>query len=150
MYITKKHSKKTLRNTRKIGGQIRLNVSYGRNYIKGKQVNKNKTEIRPRVVFPKTDGYYTLIMWDPDTLNPSYLHWLAYNLQTSSDIEQNTLISYTPPTPPSGVHRYFFGLFKQQARLLPQYPKQDGFNIDKFIEYNHLSQVAIQMMTVSS
>jgi phosphatidylethanolamine-binding protein (PEBP) family uncharacterized protein len=59
--------------------------------------------------------YYTLIMYDPDAVGGTYIHWLKVNI-TNNDINTgNIIISYKGPSPPpkTGIHHYIFELYKQ-------------------------------------
>lgn len=79
---------------------------------------------------------FALIVDDPDAPNRTFVHWVLYDLplQTrnlpegvptepmleGSGIQgQNDadLFGYTPPCPPSGIHRYFFKLYALDAPL---------------------------------
>lgn len=76
------------------------------------------------------DGYYTLMMLDPDAPSralPSLrniLHWLVVNIPICDSRKLairsgNTLAVYVPPNPPAGAgyHRYVFVLYWQRERL---------------------------------
>ena len=59
--------------------------------------------------------YYTLILYDPDAVGGTYIHWLKVNI-TNNDINTgNIIISYKGPSPPpkTGIHHYIFELYKQ-------------------------------------
>jgi len=142
--------KRTIKNTRrKRGGQNELCVKYNSVCIQGQQMNKHITQRMPHIYFPETNEYYTLIMWDPDAPHPSYLHWLVCNIHNSSNILKNTIVSYLPPAPPSGTHRYFFGIFKHTQKIAPN-PERSGFDINQFITTYNLTKISEKMMTVSS
>jgi phosphatidylethanolamine-binding protein (PEBP) family uncharacterized protein len=55
----------------------------------------------------------TLIAWDPDAPRAPYLHWLVANCRGTDPSSGTTLVPWAPPTPPSGTHRYLFGLYEQ-------------------------------------
>jgi Raf kinase inhibitor-like YbhB/YbcL family protein len=79
---------------------------------------------------------FALIVDDPDAPNRTFVHWVLYDLpmqtrnlpegvprepmlegsgiQGKNDIGQ---LGYTPPCPPSGIHRYFFKLYALDAPL---------------------------------
>jgi phosphatidylethanolamine-binding protein (PEBP) family uncharacterized protein len=68
-----------------------------------------------------------------------------------NNIPLNILLEYKGPSPPSGTHRYFFGLFEQQSgQIIPNAPPNTKFNIDRFIKDNNLREVAKVFMTVSA
>ncbi|MFZ6009618.1 MAG: YbhB/YbcL family Raf kinase inhibitor-like protein [Bacteroidota bacterium] len=70
-----------------------------------------------------------LIMDDPDAPRQTFDHWLVWNIRPEKDaIKENTSPGttgknslgkniYTPPCPPTGVHRYFFKVFAIDTML---------------------------------
>ncbi|MQL86284.1 hypothetical protein Taro_018821 [Colocasia esculenta] len=67
---------------------------------------------------------YALVMSDPDAPSPSnpskreWLHWIVVDVPGGSDITKGKeLVPYAGPTPPIGVHRYVFAIFKQKGTL---------------------------------
>lgn len=96
----------------------------------------------PILKLPKSDKY-TIIMVDPDApsmQNPIYkywLHWLVIN-------NGQEVMSYMPPTPGkgSGVHRYFFLIYKQDYPLYNvSVTNRKNFNLNQFIRDNKLKLV---------
>ncbi|KAH7283457.1 hypothetical protein KP509_34G008300 [Ceratopteris richardii] len=67
----------------------------------------------------------TLVMVNPDAPSPTYpylslfLHWIVVNIAPAygpyEDIVRSgeEAVTYTPPAPPTGTHRYFLLVFKQ-------------------------------------
>ncbi|XP_071827636.1 protein D2-like [Apostichopus japonicus] len=95
----------------------------------------------------ETDGYYTLIMVDPDApsrTNPTLryiLHWLITNLkgsdlQTGQHNTGDVIAPYHGPAPPlgSGPHRYYLLLFQQDGPLTDITPPSSTSNFD-WIEF---------------
>ena len=136
------------------GGQNSLVVRYGDIMVRGQKVTKEGTQQAPVVQFTPVQGtYYTLIMWDPDvpdTIQPGFLHWLATNLTTPRDIALHSVVPYYGPHPPSGTHRYFFGLFEQLHPILPTNLPRQHFDIYQFVQKNLLREVASVYMKVSA
>jgi phosphatidylethanolamine-binding protein (PEBP) family uncharacterized protein len=82
-------------------------------------------------------------MWDPDVPSAAqlgFVHWVASNIQSLLDIENNQVLNYIGPAPPSGTHRYFFGLFKQTGTIILQQQERLNFSIDSFIKENNLKK----------
>jgi len=137
------------------GGQNSLVVRYGDIMVRGQKVTKEGTQQAPIVQFTPVQGtYYTLIMWDPDVpgaIQPGFLHWLATNLTTPRDIALHSVVPYYGPHPPSGTHRYFFGLFQQPGRISggDTYPREK-FSIQDVINKHHLTLVEKVFMRVPS
>jgi phosphatidylethanolamine-binding protein (PEBP) family uncharacterized protein len=76
----------------------------------------------PQVVIPPSNTVHTLIMFDPDSAQPAYIHWMITDIPASGSVaEGNIIFNYTPPTPTPGTgidipgrgkgHRYYFALF---------------------------------------
>jgi phosphatidylethanolamine-binding protein (PEBP) family uncharacterized protein len=122
-------------------GGNQLIIKYDTIPIQGQKLEKNKTVSAPSVEFSKTGKMYTLVMWDPDVppqIQPGFVHWLVTNLQSQNDILNNQVLEYKGPNPPSGTHRYFFGLFQQPGTISPQQPNRTQFSIDEFVKENNL------------
>lgn len=110
------------------------------------------TEIAPEVLLKGVgnDEKYSLVLMDIDPIsameNPAnkyYLHWGIINI-TESDIKTgDELAPYLSPAPVynSGLHRYFFILFKQKANIstivlneiVELFSKREGFNFMKWV-----------------
>jgi phosphatidylethanolamine-binding protein (PEBP) family uncharacterized protein len=63
--------------------------------------------------------FYTVIMYDPDAVNGTYLHWILANTDTNvSQSNSNTLLSYEGPNPPDlKKHRYIFELYGTNEKI---------------------------------
>jgi len=144
----------TKNKTRNQKGGNGLQVLYNNQKVLGQELSKNITQITPDIKFPTSGKLYTLVMWDPDVpqeIQPGFVHWLATNLQSQNDIQNNQILSYKGPSPPSGIHRYFFGLFEQQSGYISvKEPNRSKFSIDKFIKDNNLRKVYEVFMRVRS
>ncbi len=120
----------------------------------GQMFTKLQTETEPHIHFtPKPDTLYTLLMWDPDApAKPSWVHWIVTNLESANSITQNSVLQYQGPNPPSGIHRYFFGLFEQQSgKIQPMITGIRGrFDYKEFILQNNLKKVAEVYFKVSA
>jgi phosphatidylethanolamine-binding protein (PEBP) family uncharacterized protein len=123
--------------------------------VRGQKLTKEGTQQAPVVHFTPVHGtYYTLVMWDPDVpdaIQPGFLHWLATNLTTPRDIALHSVVPYYGPHPPSGTHRYFFGLFKQPGKISrgDTYPRE-RFSIQNVMNKHQLSIVEKVFMRVPS
>jgi phosphatidylethanolamine-binding protein (PEBP) family uncharacterized protein len=120
-----------------------LKVQYGATLIAGQLLSQAQTLPEPAVILRlKPNRYYTLIMSDPDAARPDWLHWLIINC---TDISSGTILfPYSPPTPPSGTHHYYFYLCEQPHLLqnTAQSKTRGGFNTAGFINYYNLKVVA--------
>lgn len=150
---TQKRRRVKRRSQRRQKGRGGLIVKYGDITLSGQELEKATTVAAPNVEFPSTDKKYTLVMWDPDVpphSQPGFVHWIATNLQSQNDIQNNQVLDYKGPAPPSGVHRYFFGLFEQQGTISPQQPERPNFSINSFIKQNNLTKVYEVFMKVAA
>ena len=61
---------------------------------------------------------YTLIMYDPDSVSGTHIHWLVININNNIK-NGKILLPYKGPAPPpkSGKHRYTFELYEQENML---------------------------------
>lgn len=154
MKLKIRKTRKKCRNIRHktLKGGSQLEVFYGNQKVSGQELPKNITQMKPIIKFPTTGKAYTLIMWDPDVpkqIQPGFVHWIVTNLHSQHNIENNQLLEYKGPAPPSGVHRYFFGLFEQHENINLQQPARSNFNILEFIKDNSLKKVSEIYMKVS-
>jgi len=90
--------------------------------------------INPPLIFnnvPKEAVSLVLIMDDPDAPKGLWVHWLLWNINPDTKIinenqTPNEAVSgitdfgqpgYGGPSPPSGIHRYFFKLYALDTKL---------------------------------
>lgn len=146
---TRKRSIKRKTYKRQKGGNG-LIVKYNNIILSGQSFKRPETVSQPSVEFTPSGKKYSLIMWDPNAPNPSFLHWLVVNLENQNQIREKEILNYFGPKPPSGTHHYYFGLFEQQNTLQIHPPERSGFNINQFIKENNLKGVAKVYMTVSA
>lgn len=145
----KRVKKRTYRRQR--GGNS-LVVKYDGIQVAGQPFTKSGTVSPPKVEFTKTGKLYTLVMWDPDVppqAQPGFVHWLVTNLQSQNDIQNNQVLPYKGPSPPSGIHRYYFGLFEQDGHINPQQPQRPNFSIDQFTQEYNLKKISEVYMKVA-
>ncbi len=102
-----------------------MEVFYNGNILKDNQfLTVSETQVEPEIkINVDTSKLYTLVVYDPDAINGTYIHWTKTNI-TNNDIKTgNTIIPYKGPAPPpkTGKHRYIFHLYQQNAvnKMLP-------------------------------
>ena len=83
-----------------------------------------QTRAQPTVSWDSPEPL-TLICWDPDA---SWLHWLVTDAR-GNPASGTTVVPWAPPTPPSGTHRYIFGLFRGSGAGHPDAGARAAFNI---------------------
>jgi hypothetical protein len=99
-----------------------------------------------------TYPFITLICFDPDAKARSWLHWLIVNATGDSPLSGETFMEWEPPAPPSGtgIHRYYFCIFKHPAKVIPDaQPKERGyFDVRKLVDEYRMEPVADSMIKV--
>jgi phosphatidylethanolamine-binding protein (PEBP) family uncharacterized protein len=111
----------------------------------GQLVQRSKTVPEPMVewVAPPPGEFRTLICVDPDAPARMWCHWLIVNADGTLPSTGETVLHWAPPTPPSGVHRYYFCLFAHSAKILEDATKERGyFNFSEFVQTNGLHPLA--------
>ena len=126
---TKKVSKKVSKKARKkvhiksriqIGGEVEsLTISYNERIINTNDLLPNTFDTtQPQIIINNSDmnKTYLITMTDPDAPNGienklgnfTFTHWVF--TQINGKINE-TFLSYSPPSPPKGTHRYIFNLY---------------------------------------
>jgi phosphatidylethanolamine-binding protein (PEBP) family uncharacterized protein len=127
----------------------------------GNIIRPSNTDYAPDVSFKgvNAEDRYSFIMLDIDPIssieNPSnkyYLHWGVINISGLDIRTGEQLAPYIPPAPVynSGLHRFFFLLFKQRAFISPivlneiteLFHKRDGFPFMKWVRLMDFSDPA--------
>jgi phosphatidylethanolamine-binding protein (PEBP) family uncharacterized protein len=132
---------------------VQFTVQYGQVNANGKTLTKKNTANQPTLQFAGEEGKaYTLLMSDPDAPAKSWLHWLFINIPGElNDITQGQIVvPYSPPSPPSGTHRYIFTLYEQPgASLMVSAPAERGhFSVKAFEESLGLQKIASRIVKV--
>ncbi|KAL5537773.1 hypothetical protein UlMin_045786 [Ulmus minor] len=129
---------------------VRMIVTYNSNkqVANGHELMPSIISSRPRVDIGGEDmrAAYTVIMTDPDAPSPSdpylreHLHWMVADIPGTTDVSfGKEIVSYEPPKPVVGIHRYVFILFKQSRRQTVRPPaSRDCFNTRAFSLENNL------------
>jgi phosphatidylethanolamine-binding protein (PEBP) family uncharacterized protein len=93
-----------------------MEVSYKKTIKHDEILKVSETQIEPKIKLNvDPNNLYTLILYDPDAVGGTHIHWVKVNI-TNNDINTgNIIIPYKGPAPPpkSGKHRYIFNLYKQ-------------------------------------
>jgi hypothetical protein len=114
--------KKRYKKTRKQrGGSTNLEVFYGSKKVQGNYFTVEETAVKPSVKIPEG---YTLIMYDPDAVKPSYIHWIATS--------KGDVLQYKGPSPPqgTGTHHYKFALIPGSVEMNQN---RAGKNVREFV-----------------
>jgi len=79
----------------------------------------SETQVEPKIKYDfNLNNLYTLILYDPDAVNGTHVHWTAINIKNNIN-NSKALLHYQGPAPPvkTGKHRYIFELYKQSEML---------------------------------
>lgn len=91
-------------------------------FYNNKKINNNdflkvsETQVEPELkINLNPSNLYTLVLYDPDAVGGTHIHWVITNITNNNIKTGNIIIPYKGPAPPpkSGKHRYIFNLYKQ-------------------------------------
>jgi len=120
----------------------------------GNSINVAESKPEPHVFWKVVSPQilYTIICWDPDAAQKSWLHWLIANCSNGSTDDGVVVVDWTPPSPPkgSGLHRYIFGLFQQAGQLTLTAPPHAGFHVANFATQHSLTPIAYKGMRINA
>jgi phosphatidylethanolamine-binding protein (PEBP) family uncharacterized protein len=96
-----------------------MEVFYNGKLAKNNEILKvSETQVEHEIKLNvNNNNFYTLILYDPDAVGGTHIHWAKINI-TNNDINTGTIIiPYKGPAPPasSGKHRYIFNLYQQNG-----------------------------------
>ena len=119
-------------------------------------VNNSITTVKNTIVVPKITlsalKLSTLIMYDPNAIKPSYIHYLITNIPNGDISKGDTIFSYAGPSPPpnTGDHHYIFTQFEQMKPYSTSIQDRSSFDINAYIQqYNLVSRVKKQFIVKS-
>jgi phosphatidylethanolamine-binding protein (PEBP) family uncharacterized protein len=111
-----------------------MEIYYNNKKIRNNEIVKPiERQTKPEVKLNlNSDKYYTLIMYDPDAVVGSFVHWLVTNISENNINNGETIFSYKGPTPPpkSGKHRYIFELYMQNNKINTEPLQQRSISIN--------------------
>jgi ribonuclease HII len=124
-------------------------------YYKDKDKDENSKDPIPHECVVEGDGTYYGIAAASILAKHAHDTWIhelveQYPELKEYDIQNNQVLDYKGPAPPSGVHRYFFGLFEQQRTISPQQPERPNFSINEFVKDNNLIKTYEVFMKVAA
>jgi len=132
---------KKTRKLKKRGGQVVMNIQYPSFSLMNNSTTTIKaTEEEPTIVLPSIP-LTTLIMHDPNSSQPSWLHWLITNIPNGDIIKGSVIVPYNGPSPPpgTGVHNYKFELYKQRNQINISSLERNHFSPSDFMNENGLT-----------
>jgi len=111
-----------------------LRILYKDKVVSGQHLTPLQTRDVPIIIYKAEQSkLYTLIMYDPDTADGDYIHFLDINIPNNNVTNGQILLYYKGPSPPprTGVHRYIFLLFEQTGKINYQKINERHITIDK-------------------
>ena len=123
---------------------IFLSINKRRNNERFTNIIFNGYDKPPDIKIPN-DGYYTIIMLDPDAPDPNnpYLkNWLHYLVVNKTNSSEDIIKQYTPPSPPIGIHRYITYIYKQPGIINVNEPNREKFDLEKFVDFYKLKKIS--------
>jgi phosphatidylethanolamine-binding protein (PEBP) family uncharacterized protein len=132
-------SRSRRRRTRKRGGGL-LTVRFAEG-LASRNYPLFKARDTPVVTWPQQSDPVTLLCWDPDAPQASWLHWMVINCGGTDPNSGTTVVPWAPPSPPSGTHRYIFALYRSKNPVNPGSYKRPGFDPAAFATANGMTQL---------
>jgi phosphatidylethanolamine-binding protein len=128
----------------------RLHVQYPTGVVTGGQLSILGTATAPTVELDAAAEPRVLLMWDPDSVQPSYIHWLIEIPPGARSATGRVVVPYMGPAPPPGTgqHRYYFAVFEGKAGTLPT--ARAGFDPRAWQKENNLRWLAWNGFTVQA
>ena len=125
-----------------------LEIYYNNKKLKNDEFLKpSETQIEPKIKYNfNLNKLYTLIMYDPDAVNGTHVHWLVTNINENIN-NGKILLPYQGPAPPAktGKHRYIFELYEQSEMLNVEPLEQRSISINllrnKLNLLNYISKI---------
>jgi phosphatidylethanolamine-binding protein (PEBP) family uncharacterized protein len=113
-----------------------MEVFYNGNILKDNQfLSVSETQVEPEIKLNiKPNKLYTLVLYDPDAVSGTYIHWTKANISNNDMKTGNIIIPYKGPAPPprSGKHRYIFNLYEQNGENKLSPLEQRAVNLNDF------------------
>jgi phosphatidylethanolamine-binding protein (PEBP) family uncharacterized protein len=119
-------------------------------------VSNNKTDVSSTSMVPNIKlnplRLSTLIMYDPDAIIPSWIHYLVINIPNGDISKGDVVLPYAGPTPPpgTGVHHYIFEQLEQSSPYTTSIQNRGSFDISSFKAQNRLVSRFKKQFLVSS
>ena len=131
-----------------------MEIYYNNKKIRNNEFLKpSKTQIKPEIKFNLNSAkYYTIIMYDPDAVVGTFVHWLVTNISENNINNGKAIFSYKGPNPPpnTGKHRYIFELYEENEmnnKVLPN--EKRSISINELRNALKLSQYNYKIMFIS-
>jgi len=98
-----------------------MKLIYNNKIIQNNEIlTPNYTQKEPEIrIDTNKNDLYSLVMYDPDAVNGTYIHWILVNIKNNNIKTGTIILPYKGPSPPpnTGKHRYIFEIFEQKEYL---------------------------------
>ena len=122
-----------------------LRISYNGKLVNGLQLSRAHTISAPDIMFETQSGkMYTLVMYDNDSPQPAFVHWIIPNITNPKQLPP-AFLPYVSPDPPAKdkhYHTYMFVLYEQPGPILLEPCDRIKFNPSAFATYYGLTKIA--------
>jgi len=111
----------------------------------------SETQDEPKIKYDfNSNNLYTLILYDPDAVNGTHVHWIATNIKNNIN-NSKALLPYQGPAPPvkTGKHRYMFELYKQSEILNVEPLGERSISINSLRNKLNLSKYIYKIQFIS-
>ena len=111
----------------------------------------SETQVEPKIKYKfNLNNLYTLILYDPDAVNGTHVHWIATNIKNNIN-NSKALLPYQGPAPPvkTGKHRYMFELYKQSEMLNVEPLGERSISINSLRNKLNLSKYIYKIQFIS-
>uniref|UniRef100_A0A6C0D9P4 Phosphatidylethanolamine-binding protein n=1 Tax=viral metagenome TaxID=1070528 RepID=A0A6C0D9P4_9ZZZZ len=141
---------KTRKNKKK-GGNANITITYNTTIQNNSYKTKGSTSMIPYIKLLSLP-LSTLVMYDPDAMQPQYIHYLVTNIQNGDISNGTTIFDYNGPTPPvgTGIHRYIFEQLIQKQPIDVSIDSRAQFDISAFKQKYNLQMRASKKFKVRS
>jgi len=130
-----------------------MKVLYNGKLIKNNEFLKVfESQLEPEIkINVNPNGLYTLVLYDPDAVGGTYIHWVLTNIKNNDIKFGNIIIPYKGPAPPpkSGKHRYIFNLYKQDRVNISEEINERMMSIDELQKKLKISNPIYKIQFIS-
>jgi phosphatidylethanolamine-binding protein (PEBP) family uncharacterized protein len=111
----------------------------------------SQTQVEPKIKYNFIlNNLYTLILYDPDAVNGTHVHWIVTNIKNNIN-NSKVLLPYQGPAPPAktGKHRYIFELYKQSEMLNVEPLRERSISINSLRNELNISRYISKIQFIS-
>jgi phosphatidylethanolamine-binding protein (PEBP) family uncharacterized protein len=127
-------------------------------FYNGKLLKDNKflrvyeTQTEPHITLNvDPNKLYTLVLYDPDAVGGTYIHWIKANITNNDMRTGNIIIPYKGPAPPpkTGKHHYIFNLYEQNGENKTGVLEEKVFELNKLENKLGVKEIVYKIQFIS-